>query len=219
VTAEFIKVVIVDDHELIREALSFLLQNEPSIEVVGIGASGEDAVNLANELRPDIVILDLHMPGLGGIEAARKILRLPENVKIIILSSFKQTPFPTRLLEIGVLGYLHKGTSQSELVRAIETVQSGHVYLDPEIARALTLEQFGHQDISPFSNLTERELQVFLMLIHAVPVEKIADYLCLSTKTVCGYRYALFDKLHIHTDVELTHLAYQHEFLLEATAD
>ncbi len=210
---EIIRVVIIDDHELVREAFAHLLQNEQSIDVIGMGKSGEDAINLATELKPDVIILDVHMPGLGGIEAARKILRLNSNTKVIILSSFKQTPFPTRLMELGVHGYLHKGTNKIDLIHAVKNVHSGHVYLDPEIARKLTLEKFGHEDISPFSELTERELQIFLMLVHAVPVEKIADYLCLSAKTVCGYRYALFDKLHIHTDVELTHLAFEHEFL------
>ena len=218
-TNEIIRVVIVDDHELVREAFSYLLQKEQCIDVIGIGKSGEDAINLVTELEPDVIILDVQMPGLGGIEAARKILRMKNNTKVIILSSFKQTLFPTRLMELGVHGYLHKGTNKADLIHAIESVHSGHVYLDPEIARKLTLEKFGHEDISPFSELTDRELQIFLMLVHAVPVEKIANYLSLSAKTICGYRYALFEKLHIHTDVELTHLAFEHEFLQDPSTD
>ena len=211
-----IKVVIVDDHELIRQAFSFLLRDEINIEVVATGACGEDAINLASELEPDIIILDVQMPGFGGIEAARKILRSQGNSKVIMLSSFNQPPFPSRLLDIGVQGYLHKGTNKANLVQAIETVYDDGVFLDPKIARELTLNNFGHENISPFSTLTERELQVFLMLVHGVSVDKISNYLCLSAKTVCGYRYALFDKLHIHTDVELTHLAFTHQIIQES---
>lgn len=208
-----IHLVIADDHALVREGLALLLKDD--IKTINTVSSGEEALRRAIEENPNIFLLDINMPGIGGIEAARKILRLDSNMKVLVFSSFNAAPFPLKLMEAGAHGYLYKDISKQELLQAIDIVNKGHSYLDPRIARNITLGRFDEKHYNPFTALNLRELQIALMLVRAVPVSTISDCLCISPKTVCGYRYTVFDKLKIDNDVELTQLAYQHQLLTD----
>lgn len=205
-----INVLLVDDHELVRTGISRLLADVPDIKVIGEAESGEDAVKLAKEKSPQVILMDVRMPGIGGLEATHKILRMNPDIKIIALTACDEEPFPTKLLQAGARGYLTKGAGAEEMVTAIRAVSSGKRYLGPEIAQLLALQNLSDSQGSPFEILSDREMQVLLMITKGEKVQQISEKLCLSPKTVNTYRYRLFDKLNVHSDVELTHLAIRH---------
>lgn len=205
-----ISVLIVDDHDLVRAGIRRILDDNSGIKVVGESDSGENAVKMARELTPDVVLMDLKMPGVGGLEATRKILHYNPDVKILVVTACTDNMFPSRLLQVGVAGYLTKDASSKEMVQAIQNVYLGQRYISPEIAQQLVLNKIGNDNKSPFDELSSRELQVALMIANGYKVQYISDKLNLSPKTVNSYRYRVFDKLGIKGDVELTHLAIQH---------
>lgn len=205
-----IKVLIVDDHELIRAGISRLLSESSGIEVVGEADTGEQALQLTKDKTPDVVLMDVKMPGIGGLEATRRLLRHYPELKIIALTSCDDEPFPSRLLQAGALGYLTKGSGVEQMVQAIRKVNSGQRFISPEIAQKLALKNIEDPQESPIDKLSERELQIMLMITSGQRVQEISDKLCLSPKTVNSYRYRLFEKLKVTNDVELTHLAMRH---------
>lgn len=211
-----IKVLVVDDHDLVRIGISRMLMDVEGITVVGEAASGEEAVRRVRELSPDVVLMDIHMPGIGGLEATRKIHRLDDGVRVIAVTVSNEEPFPSRLLKAGAAGYLTKGANLQEMVKAIRVVQVGQKYISADIAQAMALKPF-REDASPFDQLSERELQIGMMIVNCQRVQEISDTLCLSPKTVNSYRYRIFDKLGIESDVELTLLAVRHG-LVDANA-
>jgi two-component system, NarL family, invasion response regulator UvrY len=202
-----IKVLLVDDHELVRIGIKRLLQDEQGIKVVGEAASGEEAIALAKELIPDVVLMDVQMPGIGGLEASRKMLRYNPDIKILALTAHNDEPYPSRFLQVGAAGYITKGCGSLEMIRAIRTVHSGQRYLSPEIAQNLALKRFSRDEESPLDILSERELQIMLMITQGQKVQEISEKLCVSPKTVNSYRYRIFAKLKVNNDVELTLLA------------
>lgn len=202
-----IKVLLVDDHELVRMGIKRLLQDVPGIKVIGESATGEEAVLVAKELVPDVVVMDLHMPGIGGLEATRKMIRHNPDVKILALTIYEDEPYPSRLLQAGASGYITKGCETEEMIRAIRTVHSGQRYISPEIAQQIAIKRFTKGDDSPLDLLSERELQIMLMITQGQKVQDISKKLCLSPKTVNSYRYRIFEKLGINSDVELTLMA------------
>lgn len=211
-----IKVLIVDDHKLLRNGIREFLNEISDIEIVGEAESGEDALTLAREVHPDVVLMDVRMPGIGGLEAARRLLRHQPGVKIIALTSCKEEPFPSRFLQIGAHGYLTKGCDFDEMNLAIHKVYNNEKYLSPEIAQDLALDKLSSKSkkkSTPFDELSERELQVMLMIASGHKVQDISDKLCLSPKTVNSYRYRLFEKLRVSNDVEIAHLAIRHNML------
>ena len=215
---EQIKVVLVDDHDLVRAGIRGLLSASLDIEVVGEARTGEEAVELARELKFDVVLMDIKMPGIGGLEATRKLLRINPNTKVLIVSSCQEEPFPSRLLQAGAAGYITKGASSDEMLRAIRMVQAGQKYLSPSVAQQVVLGRVGSDPSkSPFEVLSDRELQVMLMITNGVKVQEISEKLHLSPKTVNSYRYRIFEKLGIEGDVELTHLAFRHGLLDDST--
>lgn len=205
-----IKVLIVDDHELLRVGIKMLLNTATDIQVVGDADSGEQALRVVSELKPDLVLMDLKMPGIGGLETTRRLLHKFPALKVIAVTACNEEPFPTRLLQAGAQGYLTKGCDAEEMIQAIRKVASGDLFLSPEIAQRLALKNVSEEEESPFDKLSERELQVMLMITSGQKVQDISDQLCLSPKTVNSYRYRLFEKLEISNDVELTHLAIRH---------
>lgn len=207
-----IQVIVVDDHDLVRMGLVRLLGDADGIEVIKEGASGEDAIRLAKEHEPDVILMDVRMPGIGGIEATRKIHRQFPDIRIIAVTACGDDPFPARLLQAGAAGYLTKGASSEEMVLAVRTVVAGQKYLAPNVAQKLALQNVGSGG-SPFSELSDREMQIATMICSCKKVQQISDKLCLSPKTVNTYRYRIFDKLSISSDVELTHLAIRHGIL------
>ncbi|RJG48742.1 UvrY/SirA/GacA family response regulator transcription factor [Motilimonas pumila] len=208
-----INVFLVDDHELVRTGIRRILEDVRGIKVVGEAESGEAAVQWCRENDPDVILMDMNMPGIGGLEATRKILRYNPDVKIIVLTIHTENPFPTKVMQAGASGYLTKGAGPEEVMNAIRMVNSGQRYLSPEIAQQMALAQFSPDEDNPFKNLSERELQIMLMITKGQKVTDISEQLSLSPKTVNSYRYRLFNKLDISGDVELTHLAIRHGML------
>lgn len=202
-----IKVLLVDDHELVRLGIKRLLQDVSGMKVVGESATGEEAIRLAKTLIPDVVLMDVQMPGIGGLEATRKMIRHNPDLKVLALTVCDDEPYPSRLLQAGAAGYITKGCDPDEMIRAIRTVHAGQRYISSGIAQQLALKRFTKDEDSPLDILSERELQIMLMITSGQKVQEISDKLCLSPKTVNSYRYRIFEKLGINSDVELTLLA------------
>jgi len=202
---------VVDDHDLVRTGIIRMLGDISELKVVGEADSGEAALLKARELQPDVVLMDIRMPGIGGLEATRKLLRSFPDMKVLAVTSCEEDPFPTRLLQAGAAGYLTKGAALEEMVQAIRMVHAGQRYLSPQIAQQLALKSFQpNSQASPFELLSEREIQIALMIANCHKVQNISDKLCLSPKTVNTYRYRIFEKLAITSDVELALLAVRH---------
>lgn len=208
-----IRVLVIDDHDLVRTGIRRMLADVAGVKVVGEGESGEDAIRLGKELQPDVILMDIKMPGIGGLEATRRILRTYSDIKILAVTVCDDDLFPSRLLQAGAYGYLTKGASMQEMVRAIRAVYTGQRYISPEIASKLALKHLTDSGQPPFEQLSERELQVCLMITNGMKVQEISTKLCLSPKTVNSYRYRIFEKLNIKNDVELTHMAIKHGLL------
>tara|TARA_Y100000768_G_scaffold382534_1_gene363068 strand:- start:983 stop:1858 length:876 start_codon:yes stop_codon:yes gene_type:complete len=211
--AAAISVLVVDDHDLVRAGIKSLLSEVPSINVIGEAGTGEEAIRLVREHRPSVVLMDVRMPGIGGLEATRKLVRIDPDIKVIALTVCGEEPFPSKLLQAGAAGYLTKDSDIKEMVLAIQSVHHGKRYISPDIAQQLALKSLSDDSVSPFEALSERELQVMMMITSGQKVQEISDKLCLSPKTVNSYRYRLFDKLNVQSDVELTHMAIRHGLL------
>ncbi|MCY1278447.1 Response regulator GacA [compost metagenome] len=206
-----IRVLVVDDHDLVRTGITRMLADVDGLQVVGQADSGEEALKKARELKPDVVLMDVKMPGIGGLEATRKLLRSHTDLKVVAVTACEEDPFPTRLLQAGAAGYLTKGAGLEEMIQAIRQVFAGQRFISPQIAQQLALKSFQPQaNGSPFDLLSEREIQIALMIANCQKVQSISDKLCLSPKTVNTYRYRIFDKLSISSDVELALLAVRH---------
>lgn len=206
-----IKVLVVDDHDLVRTGITRMLADIDGLQVVGEASTGEEALLKVRELKPDVVLMDVKMPGIGGLEATRKMMRSYPDIKVVAVTVCEEDPFPTRLLQAGAAGYLTKGAALDEMVQAIRLVFAGQRYIDPQIAQQLALKSFQPQSgNSPFDLLSEREIQIALMIANCHKVQNISDKLCLSPKTVNTYRYRIFEKLSITSDVELALLAVRH---------
>jgi two-component system invasion response regulator UvrY len=205
------KVLLVDDHELVRTGFRHILGDAPDIEVMGEAETGEEAIKKISEAKPDVVLMDINMPGIGGIEATRKIRRQHPDIQVIALTAYMDAPFPGQIHEAGAIGYLNKGCPAEEMFDAIRTVAGGKPYISSEVSKKLSLAQFsGTSGDSPFESLSQREMQVLMMIIQGMKTQDISDSLCLSPKTVSTYRHRLFEKLDVDTDVELTFLAIRH---------
>jgi len=207
-----INVLLVDDHELVRTGIKRLLNDARGIRVYAEVDSGEAALEAVRGKRPDVVLMDVSMPGIGGLEATRRLTQNYPDLKVIILTVHTDDPFPGQLLKAGAVGYLSKGCSVDEMVTAIKQVNQGERYISPMVAQTLALSLLPGSD-SPFEKLSQRELQVMLMLMQGQKLTDISDKLCLSPKTVSTYRYRLYDKLGVRSDAELTRLAIRHGML------
>ena len=205
-----IKVLIVDDHELVRDGIEHLLKSVPNIEVIDKAESGEEAIAKARINMPQVILMDIKMPGIGGLEATRKLRRLDPDVKILIVSVCDDDLLPAHLMKAGASGYLTKGASQNELKNAIQAVHAGQRYISPQIAKQLAVRRIDDKKYSPFEDLSERELQVLLMVVKGMNAREIGEKLNLSPKTVNSYRYRFFEKLEVKNDVELILLAVRH---------
>ncbi len=189
-----------------------MLGDNADVEVVGQAASGEEAIDAVRQQSPDIVLMDIRMPGIGGLEATRRILRLDDSIRVIVVTACADDPYPTRVMQAGATAYITKGADIQEMVRAIRMAHAGQRYISPEIAQKMALKQLGGnlgdgEADSVFDRLSERELQIAIMVVDCQKVQDISDKLCLSPKTVNSYRYRIFEKLEISSDVELALMA------------
>lgn len=209
-----IKLLLVDDHDLVRTAIARMLSDSSDLKIIGEANSGEQAYSMVRELNPDVVLMDIRMPGIGGLEATRKIKQRFPDVKVIALSACEEEPFPTRLLQAGASGYLTKGACIDETIRAIRQVAAGNHYLSAAIAQQMALKAYDKKQLnSPFEQLSEREMQISLMIASGQKIQNISDLLCVSPKTVNTHRYRIFSKLEIENDVELALLAVRHNLV------
>lgn len=204
-----ISVLVVDDHDLVRMGISRMLSDSPDISVIGEADNGETAIQLAKQLKPDVVLLDVNMPTIGGLEVTKRLLHNDKNTKILAVSSLSAQPYPSMLIKAGVSGYITKGTPLDEMIKAIKKVHQGGRYFSADVAEQLA-DVILDKSESPFDQLSERERQVAMMVVNCQSPQQIADNLFVSVKTVNTYRYRIFEKLGIDSDVKLTHLAMRH---------
>jgi two-component system invasion response regulator UvrY len=202
-----IRLMVVDDHELVRFGLRHILADYPSIHIAGEAPDGETAIRLNRELKPDVVLLDVCLPGLSGFEVTSRLKQASPELGIIILTVHEQAPYPAQLLEAGASGYLTKGCPATELVQAINTVARGGRHIGTKVAQEMALQMLPGGQSSPFDELSAREMEVMLMLADGRKIADIADILHLSPKTVATYKYRIFDKLNTRSDVDMTRMA------------
>lgn len=209
------KILVVDDHDLVRMGIVRMLADIEGYQVVGDARSGEEAVIKARALLPDVVLMDVKMPGMGGLEATKKLLSANSAIKIIAVTACDDDMYPTRLMQAGAVGYVTKGAEFSEIVNAINKVIRGDLYMSNSIAQQLALKNFSGSanQATPFEKLSQRELQTAMLIANGQKVMDIANTFCVSPKTVNSYRYRIFEKLDINSDVELTLLAVKHNLL------
>jgi len=215
---ELIKVLVVDDHDLVRMGITRMLSDVPGLSIVGEADSGESAITQARALKPDVVLMDVRMPGIGGLEATRKLLQHDRSIRVIAVTVCDEEPFPTRLMQAGAVGYVTKGAALEEMVSAIRKVAAGQRHISPDIAQLLLARMYEPGNAGPFDALSEREMQIALMIVGCEKVQGISEKLHLSPKTVNTYRYRIFEKLGITSDVELTLLAVRHG-MIDASLD
>lgn len=207
-----IRVLVADDHHLVRTSIARVLASEPDIEVVAEADSGEAALQGCRDHMPDIALIDIRMPGIGGLETILKLLKTQPSIRVTVLTGQVEEGTAQRLIDSGVTGFISKGTELDLMIDAVRRVASGERFISPDIAQRMVLARSEGRD-SPFDQLSHRELQIATMIIHCHKVSRISEQLCLSPKTVNTYRYRIFDKLQVQSDVELTHLGLKHGLL------
>ena len=212
-----VRVFLVDDHALVRAGMRMILSAQTDIEVVGEAESGELALPLIRTLKPDVVLCDLHLPGVSGLEVTERVVKGDHGSRVIIVSVLEDGPMPKRLLEAGAFGYVGKGGDASELLRAVRDVARGKRYLASNIAQHLALAGIGRGE-SPLDELSPRELEIALLLAQGLRQELIARRLSLSAKTVSTHKSRLFEKLDISDTIALTRMLGQYGLLEPALA-
>ncbi len=205
-----IRVLIVDDHAILREGVRALLQVHGDLEVVGEAGDGIQAIEAVGRLDPDVVLMDIAMPGLGGIEAALEMRKLGSRARVLILSQYEDREYVRRLLKAGVSGYVLKKSAGAELANAIRAVHRGGLVLDPEVART-AMEQGGGaapgQAADPYDSLTDREKQVLKLVAEGRSNKEVAEILGISVKTAMSHREHVMEKLGVHNRTELVRFA------------
>jgi DNA-binding NarL/FixJ family response regulator len=204
-----IRVYIIDDHALVRAGMRMILSAGGDIEVVGEAESGEAAMPQVRRLKPDVVLCDLHLPGLSGLEITERIVRGDHGTRVVVVSVLEDGPMPRRLIDAGASGYVGKGGDSSELLRAVRSVAAGRRFLASSVAQKLALYGMGGET-SPFEALSPREMEVAMLLTQGLRQEDIAKRLSLSAKTVNTHKSRLFDKLGIKDSIALARLAGQY---------
>ncbi len=204
-----IRVLIADDHAILREGVRALLQMSGDIEVVGEAADGREAIDRCRELQPDVVLMDIAMPGLGGLEAALEIKREGLRTKVLVLSQYEDREYVRRLLKAGVAGYVLKKSAGAELAGAIRAAHRGGLVLDPEVARTAMDEAAAPApaEADPYESLTDREKQVLKLVAEGKSNKEVADELGISVKTAMSHREHVMEKLGVHNRTELVRFA------------
>ena len=204
-----IRVLLADDHAILREGVRALLAPHADVEVVGEASDGKQAIEQVEKLDPDVVVMDIAMPGLGGIEATIELKKLGKRAKVLVLSQYEDREYVRRLLKVGVSGYILKKSAGAELVNAIRAVHRGGLVLDPEVARVAMEESAstapGGSD--PYEALTDREKQVLKLVAEGCSNKEVAETLGISVKTAMSHREKVMEKLGVHNRTELVRFA------------
>ena len=201
-----IKILLVDDHAVVRMGFKMLIEAEDDITVIGEAESGEVAIKLFQELKPDIIVMDITMPGIGGLEAIDRIIAKDKNTKILVLSAHEDSVHPKRVLNAGAMGYLTKRSAAEELIKAIKSIHQGKRYLEPNIAQQMAITQLSGET-NPVEILSDREFEVFIALAKGKSTNEIADTLCLSPRTVGTHLYNIKQKLNANNSAEIALIA------------
>ena len=212
-----IKILLVDDHDLVRTGIKRILEDVKDFSVVAEAKCGEDAVAICRKDAPDVVLMDVNMPGIGGIEATHRISSSWPDIGIIIVTVHDDGPLPKQLLNGGARGYLTKGNGVDEMITAIRDVHSGKHYIAKDIAQQLALSVLPGET-NPIDTLSMREIQVLMMVAQGTRTQQISEILNLSPKTISTYRKRLYEKLDVSSDIEMLHLAMKHGVLDENIA-
>ena len=202
-----IRIMLVDDHAVVRTGFRLLLQSRADMSVIGEAESGEAAYQRYVEWKPDVVVMDLAMPGMGGLEALRRIRARDPQAKVLTLSAHDDAAHVRHALQEGALGFLSKRSAPETLLDAVATVAAGRRYLDAAVAQKLALSEFNGAPKAPVDHLTEREFEVFVRLAHGATVQRIAQDLKLSASTVGTHLYNIKQKLGAVTQSDLTLIA------------
>jgi two-component system invasion response regulator UvrY len=201
-----VTIVLVDDHAVVRAGVRRLLEQETLFEVIGEAENGEKAYKIFGELKPDVMVMDLSMPGMGGLESIRRILMRHERARILVLSMHEDLSFANQALKLGAKGYLIKNTLGDDLVKSIQMVARGEIFLSDEIAKKMAMQSTsGTED--PIDELSAREFEIFRLLAEGLEIDAIAATLHISSKTVSNYQTMIKQKLNINTAVELIRYA------------
>ncbi len=201
-----VKVLLVDDHELITTAIKALLNTANNITVVGVAESGEQSLLAVETMRPDVVLMDIEMPGMGGAEACRRILKIHPEIKIIGLSQHDDNSVPNQLLKIGAVGFISKKSSSEEMIHTIHKVMAGDIYLCADVADKFVIKTKTKDEDDPCSILSPRELEVVRLILQGKSIKEIVKILGIKDKTVNTFRYRIYKKLQVKNDVELIRL-------------
>jgi two-component system invasion response regulator UvrY len=201
-----IGVMLVDDHAVVRMGFRLLLEGAPDIKVVAEADSGEEAIRRFAEVKPDVVVMDISMPGIGGLEAIDRILAKDAAAKILVLSAHEDVMHARRVLKAGASGYLTKRSAPEALIQAIRQVHNGKAFLEPEIAQQLAVQQLS-KNRNPLDALSEKEFKVFLALARGQSVQDIAEVMSLSPRTVGTHLYNIKQKLGASNSAELAIIA------------
>jgi two-component system, NarL family, response regulator NreC len=205
-----IRVLLAEDHHIIRQGIRSLLEKEIGIQVVGEAEDGRETVRMAGELKPDVVLMDVSMPNLNGVEAARKINEIDQDIKVIALSVHSDDQYVSGMLTAGASGYLLKDCVLEELVKAIESVANGHMYLSASIAKGIVQEYKSlksRETRSVFATLTSREREILQLIAESKSMKQIAAELFISEKTVATHRQHIMDKLGVGSVPDLVKYA------------
>lgn len=200
------RVFLVDDHAMVRSGLGLILAGASDVEIVGHADSGEDALPRLRTLRPDVLVCDVHLPGISGLEVTERVVRAGYGTRVIVVSAAQEGPLPRRAMEAGASAYVGKSHDPAELLRALEDVAHGRRYLASGIAQQIALAGIDGGDGSPFELLSPRELEVAMLLVRGLRQEDIAQRLSLSAKTINTHKTRLFDKLGIRDPIALARM-------------
>ena len=206
---ERMRILLVDDHAVVRAGFKTLLENQGDISVIAEAESGEAACRQYIEHQPDVVVMDLILPGVGGLEAIRRIVTRQSDARILVFSMHEDTVFVEQALQAGARGYIGKSSAPVVLVEAVRQIAGGNIYIDPDIAQRLAFQKTKGGDL-PFGALSTREFEIFCLLAEGLSVNAIANRLALSYKTVANYSTQIKSKLEVNTPAELARLAIRH---------
>jgi two-component system invasion response regulator UvrY len=201
-----INVMLVDDHAVVRMGFKLLLEAAPDVKVVAEAESGEQAVKMYGEIQPDVVVMDITMPGIGGLEAIERIMAKDATARILVLSAHEDSVHPKRVLNAGALGYLTKRSAPEELIKAIRTVAGRKMYLEANVAQQMALQQLSGEK-NPVDVLSAREFEVFMALALGKSTNEIAETLCLSPRTIGTHLYNIKQKLNAGNQAEIALIA------------